>query len=580
MTRVDELAPRTAALHVVLARTRTPHVALASFALLLVLHASTLAAPPYWDALLGAFPQAHWLAQHGLSSRALLESGGTYVDGGACVYPFSVVPTILGALEVAGASARTTFLAAHVVNLACAALAIAGTFALVRALSSATLAVFAAAALFAWPPFQGLAAQMSLDVPLAAATAFALAWTAQGRFGRAWLATVVALLVKPTGIIVAGGLCLASLVCAWRTNDPGERRAAWWSACGHLVLGIAFVVELAVASSFGVDPPSVGIGEGLVPLFGKRLWTTPDFGLAFVAGIGCLPFAFVRIARGKRSNELATPDHVASASRGSPIRAGAAGSTSTASSAIMAGDAGDAGRSGNAGPMGRAEITAAAFVLAYAVFFANYTNVLPRYFLQVAPALVAVLVGAALALRVRPRSIAMAGALFALFGASNARGVLYPTQMADWSDPRSGEPLVAANGWLVERSLELRDDQRLLGAIVERARAFDPERTVLVAPWPVQHALAVPRLGYVETPLVTSCAEVPLALAQRTVPFDSLYAQASGRWRRTSEREIVWILVPNVFAGEMSRPMEGDEVLATIASGRLRAFFVRRTAWE
>lgn len=550
MTRVDLSRVPASTLHAALERARARHVALASFALLLVLHAGSLASPPYWDALLGAFPQAHWLAQHGLSARALLESGGAYVDGGACVYPFSVVPTLLGALEVLGVPPRASFVVAHLSNLACAALAIAGTFALVRALSSAALAVFAAAALFAWPPFQGLAAQMSLDVPLAAATALALAWMARGRFALAWFAALAALLVKPTGIIVAGGLGLASLACAWRTSDPGERRAASWSALGHLLLGAVFVAELLVASSFGIDPPSVGIGEGIAPLLTRRLWTTPDFGLAFVAGLACLPFVLLRFARGERANELEAPASDASASATS------------------------------LGTAARAQIAAATFVLAYAVFFANYTNVLPRYFLQVAPALVALLVGAALTLRRSPRGIALVCAVFALVGAINARGLLYPTQRADWSDPRNGEPLVAANGWLVERSLELRDDQLLLSAIVERARAFDPERTVLVAPWPVQHALAVPRLGYVETPVVTSCAEVPLALAERTVPFESLYAEASGRWRRTSERDVVWILVPNVFAGELSRPIEGDQVLATIEAGRLRAFFVRRAAWE
>lgn len=548
MTRVEPSRLPASTLHAVLERARARHVALASFALLLVLHAGSLASPPYWDALLGAFPQAHWLAQHGLSSRALLESGGAYVDGGACVYPFSVVPTLLGALEVAGVPPRASFVLAHLSNLSCAALAIAGTFALVRALSSAALAVFAAAALFAWPPFQGLAAQMSLDVPLAAATALALAWMARGRFALAWLAALAALLVKPTGIIVSGGLGLASLACAWRASDPSERRAASWSAVGHLLLGAVFVAELVVASSFGIDPPSVGIGEGVVPLLTRRLWTTPDFGLAFVAGLACLPLVLARIARGKRANELEAP-------------AGDASATSIGTAA-------------------RAQITAATFVLAYAVFFANYTNVLPRYFLQVAPALVALLVGAALALRRSPRGIAFVCALVALAGAINARGALYPSQGADWDDPRSGAPLAAANGWLLERSLELRDDQRLLESIVERARTYDPERTVFVAPWPVQHALGVPRLGYVETPLVTASAEVPLALAQRTVPFESIYAVEGARWRRTSEREIVWILVPNVFAGELSRPIAGDQVLATIEAGRLRAFFVRRTAWE
>src|SRR5207247_1780102 len=91
------------------------------------------------------------------------------------------------------------------------------------------------------------------------------------------------------------------------------------------------------------------------------------------------------------------------------------------------------------------------FLVVFVVFFGQYVNVLPRYFLQSWPALLVGLGALALECGLRPRAIGTAFALFALFGLANAHGRFHPTRLAEWSDPADPRPLVRLDAAPSER---------------------------------------------------------------------------------------------------------------------------------
>jgi hypothetical protein len=155
----------------------------------------------------------------------------------------------------------------------------------------------------------------------------------------------------------------------------------------------------------------------------------------------------------------------------------------------------------------------------------------------------------------------------AVFGLVNARGRFLPTKYADWSVPGDARAQVANDGWLLERSLEYRDDLELNRAL---AAALEKRRDdVIVAGWPLLQLLAEPRFGYVTRP-------VPLAAAETTLEWA---VPAIARAARVPDRSrFVRIVSPNVYANETSRVLPGDDVIETFERGRLRAFLLRRTS--
>jgi hypothetical protein len=490
---------------------------LVCFVVLALVHANAIHDPPYWDTLTGAFTQAHWQATHSFSPFALLDGTPSFNEGGACVYPFSLYPVIVGALERWGASIAVTHVSLHVLSYAAGAAVLAALFQLARRAVGGGLAALATLACATLPLFRALTAQMNMDILVAAFTLLALLAASQRRYRTAVTWAAFALLVKPTGIIVvvalAGMLVLRRLRGAWfetTDDEPPRITSALWMLGG---LGLVFALELVLAGRHGKLPPGVSLFGGTLPFLGKRLWTLPEFGLTLLALALAAPWIVKRARRGA------------------------------------------------AHPL---EIDGLVFAAAFVGFYCQYQNVLPRYCAQAFPIVLVALVAAANA-RFSRRIVGTALALFALFGIVNAHGRFHPTKFADWSDPFDKRPLVANDGWLLERSLEYRDDLDLNRAIA--AAAVDLRDDVVVAGWPLLQMLAEPRFGYVTTPPRLAASETALAWTAQKIE-----SAASVRDRSPFVR----LLSPNVYAGPEARVRDGDRVLATFERGRLRAYLLRR----
>jgi hypothetical protein len=494
-----------------------------AFVIVGAVHAECAQDPPYWDALMGAFAQGHWLATRSFSPITLMRDAGAFDDGGACVYPFSAYPWIVGALEAGGLAPSTVFLVLHLVSFAAAAAIVAALFELARDAVGPGLAALVAAALMAQPMFRALACQMNMDMPLAACTLLSVLALARGRFRAACAWSIAALLVKPTAIILIGAniaaLALRLVRPAWfgAQEDGTWKRRVRVALIVHACLFAVFVAELAVASHFDKSTPGVTLFGGTAQFLVRRLWTLPEFGIALGLFLLFAPWIGARVARG------------------------------------------------GADPL---EIDLGLLLLSFTGFYCQYENVLPRYFLQVWPALLAALVLCGLRqLRVPRRSIGALLVLFAAFGIVNAHGRFHPTRWAEWREPGSPRPLVSNDGWLLERSMEYRDDLRL---DLELARRLEPHRGELVtAGWPVLQLLAIPRLGYVSAAHRLESTETPIDYAEEPIPRAGDDAPGTSRLR---------VISPNVYGGDHSRVLPQDIVLDVVEKGRLRAFLVRRPA--
>lgn len=482
------------------------------------LHASALQDPPYWDALMGAFCQGHWLATHSFSPFALMSESANFTKGGACVYPFSVYPWIVGSCERAGLAQNTTFVLLHLLSFVAAASIVASTFVLVRRAAGGGIAALVALALAAQPMFRSLSCQMNMDVLLAACTLLAIVALADKRFVAAAVWAAIALLVKPNAIILVGSstasIGLRWLKPMWFDLDERERRRARLALVLHLGLCALFVVEFVLIARFGQSPPGVSLFGGTLQFLAKRLWTLPEFGLALLA-VGALVPWFARRALKQKATCL--------------------------------------------------EIDTVVFTIVFVAFYCQYENVLPRYFIQAWPIVMTVLVIAALEWRIPRRVVGAACVLFAAFGLVNAHGRFHPTKLADWSVPGDSRPLVSNEGWLFERSLEYRDDMALDLAIAQRCEARQTE--VVVANWPLLQLLAVPELGYVHTPPTLATAELPLEFAAQPVRRAS---------ELPAETAVLWAVTPNVYNSPNTRVLPGDVIVETFERGRLRAFLLSR----
>jgi hypothetical protein len=499
-----------------------------ALAALFLLRREVLFDPPYWDALLGAFPQGLWLARHGFDVVRLLVSEKTYVDGGPNVYPFSVYPLIVGALYRSGLSVERVFLVLHLLSFVSAAALVAGLYRLARAALPALHSALLALVLFTSPLFAALACQSNMDMPLAACTVLSALALHEGRTRAAGWWALAALLVKPTGIILVAAN-LGALACGALSDQPlvPDRARAVRAALAHLALAALFVAEVGAIVAYGRPPAFVEPLGGLATLFGRRLWFIPEYGLAIAVFLASVPWAARRLWRGELS----------------PL-----------------------------------ELQAGVFLCAFVFFFAQYTNPLPRYFLQSYPF---VLLWLALLLSRWPRWLAALSLLASAYHVANQDGRFYPSRPAAWEVPGDPRPLWGNDGYVLERSMEYRDDLALNRKIAERLERHPRDRTVIVANWPLVHVLAIPEFGYTPRAFAVASPDNPLSIDERRVDYWTLYDTSRDPPRRRTDDTILWVITPNTFVSPQSRLLpEVDEILETVESGDRRAFILARRGWE
>lgn len=512
---------------------------LLAFALLCAARAGVLFDPPYWDSLMGAFPQGVWMAQHGLSPFQLLAEQDTYDAGGVNVYPFSLYPQAIALLYRSGIERELVFLVLHVFGMACGAATLAAFYAIARRRLPAPAGLLCCVAFATAPLFQSLCGTLNLDLPLTACTALSFAALDQRRFARSWAWTLAALLIKPTAVILIGAnLVLCSLLALWprasglgsEVQLPAERRRAAWAALGMAVLLALFLTELWLQTSSAKGPVFVEVFGGWVPLFTRRLWVIPEYGLGILLFLVTLPLLLWRM-RGGHARWI--------------------------------------------------QVQCGLFLLVFFVFYGQYSNTLPRYFLQSYPFLLMYLAlflyGSEGHARVRATLVLLAS----LFHVVNLHGYFYPSRPSGWRAPGVTGEIAGNDGYLLERSLEYRDDLELSLKVAQSLERFDREHNVVVANWPLTHVLGVPEFGYVDRAWTISNPDRPLDYLEHQVRFDQLYDLSGPTPERRGTRDVLWVLVPNTFSTpQLSLQHQQDVLIDTVRSGTHYAFILRRRGWE
>lgn len=524
-------------------RTTPLAVGIVVLALLLALRWDTLGDPPYWDALMGAFPQGLWLARHDFDVVGLLTREPVYTQGGANVYPFSVYPPLVGALYAAALSRGAMFAALHVLSLASAAVSAAAIYAVARRRLPAPAGLLISAVFVATPLCQSLASQMNMDVLLVAATALSFEALDRRKSGRAAFWALAALLVKPTAVILIGANLVCCALLAWRPRWCGlgtegaseeERARARRGVWLHAALLVVFCAQVALLSRYATGPAYVELFGGWKRLFGRVVWVIPEFGLALGIFFLGLPLLVKRM-RGGHARWI--------------------------------------------------QVHCAVFLVAFLLFYGQYTNPLPRYFLQAYPYL---LMWLALSLYgSESHATVRHGLLLSAIGyhVFSWNGAVYPSRPSGWQVPGIATEIPGNDGYILERSMEYRDDLRLdlkLARALEQRR-LDRSNTIVVANWPLLHLLAFPEFGYLgDAPgWRTSAMGDALLYDPNAVPYRELYDRSGATPRRARREQILYALSPNTFSGPTAPILPGDEVDSiTIGEGARRAFLVRRPQWE
>lgn len=509
------------------------------FVALLAARAYVLFDPPYWDALMGAFPQGAWLARHDFDLARLLTQEKVFVEGGPNVYPFSIYPLAIGALDAAGLAPKAVFLVLHVVSFASVAAAVGAVYALARSRLPAPAGLLVALAFATAPLVQATACQLSLDAPLLACTALSLHALDHRRFGRAITWAALALLVKYTAVILIGANLVLCALLWWKprwcglaaeAGAPEERARAGRAALAHLALMLVFVAEVVLVSRYAKEPAFLDPLGGWKHLFLRRLWTIPEYGLGVLLFLAGLPLLVKRMLGGH--------------ARWIQVQCGV-------------------------------------FLVAFLLFYGQYTNTLPRYFLQSYPVLflwlALSLYGSEGESHVRTGVLLVATA----FHLVNQTGLFYPSRPSGWVVPTVAGEIAGNDGYVLERSMEYRDDLVLNQELARALETFPRESTVVVANWPLLQMLVLPELGYVERPWRTSSPDVPLTYDEHAVSYWDLYAKGAKPKKLRADVDVVWALTPNTFSGpQTSFSAANDELVREVVRGEHRAFLVRRRGWE
>lgn len=453
----------------------------------------------------------------------------TCSEGGPNTYPFSIYPLGIAVLYALHLPPQVVFLVMHLFVLASAATAATAFFVLARERLAAPLGSLATLLLVGTPLFQSLASQMNMDMPLCACTIVSLVALVRRKFGWAFVAALLAVLVIPRGVIVVAAnvtfLGLAAIRPGWTGMAQRPRGVLAWTLA-HIGLLAIFAVEIQIARTYSSLSVHVRILQGFGPFFRQSLWMIPEFGVVFLAALLCGLAVVVQALRGRaRSLDVACAMHL----------------------------------------------------LVFVLFYGQYKNTLPRYFLQSYPHVILLVLAAAPAVARLRWLVPAVVSLAITANAVNHEGALYHHHGSGWKIPpgASVSPL-SADGHLLERSMKYRQDLLLGRDVARHLEPFDRDGLVVVANWPLAQALAVPEFGYVERAHSIS-SRLQLTYVPRAVPFEDLYDRTGGMLRQRSGAKILWAIIPNIYFRPGLAPRNGfDEVIAVLEHGGFEAFVFRR----
>ncbi len=243
-----------------------------------------LAEPPVWDAAFGLFPAAGELSDNGFDLPALLQLP-TYREGGPNCHAESVVTWITAGVLYACGKGPTAIAVLHLLHFAATAWTLAVLFRVAVACLGQREAWLICVALLACPLFSVQAGAMYFEMPLAACAVSSLVAYANGQLRRAIAWSVLAVLVKQSGVIVPGALIAAVIL----RIETWPKRLALAAAISVPAFAVAVTPLLGTRLLESVSKP---------PAFGDW-WTfmshqhlpylraIPDISLACVAYLAC-----------------------------------------------------------------------------------------------------------------------------------------------------------------------------------------------------------------------------------------------------------------------------------------------------
>ena len=438
--------------------------------------ANSLLLPPYGDSATSLFVEADWLESHHFDYSRLWRGEESFDAGGPRAQGTSLLPTVVALLFRAGLSQAAVQVVLHLANLACAAALLIMVFAMLLPVAGKWGSAVLVAAIVTTPLLSVQVEMLGLDLPMATFAVAAALLALRGRLGWAALATTISFGMKNTGFVATFAIWLwaaASLVLADHSaQDHPSRptraaRGGWTAYVGFALLSASLVAQgllIGWASSFAPTAEGAPLLSDYLG-FANLLTLYPDV-IALGATLA-ISTALVALAGAqKRFRDAAIPP------------------PATTANPTM-------GRRLVSAMLSRPEL-ALAWLVVIGTLVATLLVIwapLPRNFTLAVPFLY-ILAGSLWLRNARWRPLALAClSLLVIGNLVNRAGLLYPP-LQFW----------ARTAALRERSHEYRADQL---STIAALHAISTERQpdeALIAAAPLALYLALPRLGYVETP--------------------------------------------------------------------------------
>ena len=443
--------------------------------------ANSLLLPPYGDTATSLFVEADWLESHHFDYSRLWQDEESFGAGGPRASGTSLLPTVVALLFRAGLSQAAVQVVLHLANLACAAALLIMVFALLLPVAGKWGSAVLVAAIVTTPLFSVQVEMLGLDLPMATFAVTAALLAVRGHLGWAALATTISFGMKNTGFVATCAIWLwaaASLALADRSADDHPSRPTkaahgrWTAYVGFALLSASLVFQgllIGWASSFATTAEGVPLLSDYLG-FADLLTLYPDvIALGATLAISTALVALAGAQQRLRDAALPTPVTTANPSTATPTT----------------------GRRLLSAMLSRPEL-----ILAWLVVIGTLVATLlviwaplPRNFTLAVPFLY-ILAGSLWLRNARWRPLALAClSLLVIGNLVNRAGLLYPP-LQFW----------ARTAALRERSHEYRADQL---STIAALHAISTERQpdeALIAAAPLALYLALPRLGYVETP--------------------------------------------------------------------------------
>lgn len=462
-------------------RLRWIGVWLLTWVALIAWRANSLLLPPYGDSATSLFVEADWLVAHHFDYPRLWQIEESFGAGGPRAQGTSLLPAAVALLFRTGLSQTAVQVVLHLANLACAAALLIMVFALLLPVAGKWGSAVLVAAIVTTPLFSVQVEMLGLDLPMATFAVAAALLALRGHLGWAALATAISFGMKNTGVVATFAIWLwaaaALALTDHRAHDNPSRsskaaRGHWTAYIGFALLSASLVAQgllIGWASSFATTAEGAPLLSDYLG-FADLLTLYPDvIALGATLAISTALVALAGAQKLLRNAAHPTPTTAATPTAATPT----------------------AGRRLLSAMLSRPEMVLA-WLIVVGTLVATLLVIwapLPRNLTLAVPFLY-VVAGSLWLRNARWRPLALAClSLLVIGNLVNRAGLLYPP-LQFW----------ARTAALRERSHEYRTDQL---STIAALHAISTERQpdeALIAAGPLALYLALPRLGYVETP--------------------------------------------------------------------------------